>query len=198
LRSCAFGRTILTSWNRRTSARTRHPAATRRPVMTWTDRLFLAAASRLLPRARWRSFIVTPETLLRWHGRLVAKRWTHPRRAGRPPFHRENPGTGPPFRARQPAVGLSKNRRRTEGPWHHGLGDDGAHMAAVRRSRTRWYARREPGASSCEHTGEVCSPSISSQLRRFGCNDCTCSSSSNWAAAVHMSRAARRIRARRG
>jgi hypothetical protein len=27
---------------------------TRRPVMTWTDRLFLAAASRLLPRARWR------------------------------------------------------------------------------------------------------------------------------------------------
>ena len=27
---------------------------TRRPAMTWTDRLFLAAVSRLLPRARWR------------------------------------------------------------------------------------------------------------------------------------------------
>ena len=38
---------------------------TRRPAMTWTDRLFLAAASRLLPRPRWRSFIVTPATLLR-------------------------------------------------------------------------------------------------------------------------------------
>ena len=49
---------------------------TRRPRMTWTDRLFLAAASRLLPRARWRSFIVTPATLLQWHRRLVAKRWT--------------------------------------------------------------------------------------------------------------------------
>ena len=36
----------------------------RRPAMTWTDRLFLAAASRLLPRARWRSFIITPGTLL--------------------------------------------------------------------------------------------------------------------------------------
>ena len=62
---------------------------TRRPAMTWTDRLFLAAASRLLPRARWRSFIVTPATLLRWHRRLVAKRWTYARRAGRPPIRRE-------------------------------------------------------------------------------------------------------------
>jgi transposase InsO family protein len=62
---------------------------TRRPVMTWTDRLFLAAASRLLARARWRSFIVTPATLLRWHRRLVAKRWTYARRAGRPPIRQE-------------------------------------------------------------------------------------------------------------
>ena len=44
---------------------------TRRPTMTWTDRLLLAAASRLLPRARWRSFIITPGTLLRWHRRLT-------------------------------------------------------------------------------------------------------------------------------
>jgi putative transposase len=62
---------------------------TRRPAMTWTDRLFLAAASRLLPRARWRSFIITPGTLLRWHRRLVTKRWTYARPAGRPPIRRE-------------------------------------------------------------------------------------------------------------
>ena len=62
---------------------------TRRPAMTWTDRLFLAAASRFLPRARWRSFIITPGTLLRWHRRLVAKRWTYAQRAGRPPIRRE-------------------------------------------------------------------------------------------------------------
>src|SRR5262245_15858885 len=50
---------------------------TRRPAIAAFDRLFLAAASRLLPRARWPSFIVTPATLLRWHRRLVAKRWTY-------------------------------------------------------------------------------------------------------------------------
>src|SRR5829696_354837 len=62
---------------------------TLRPALTWTDRLFLAAASRLLPRARWRSFIVTPATLLRWHRRLVARRWTFTRPVGRPPLRRE-------------------------------------------------------------------------------------------------------------
>ena len=38
---------------------------TTRPSMTTVDRLFLAAASHLLPRSRWRSFIITPATLFR-------------------------------------------------------------------------------------------------------------------------------------
>jgi transposase InsO family protein len=62
---------------------------TRRPAITAVDRLFLSAASRLLPRARWRAFIVTPATLLRWHRRLVAKRWTYAHPVGRPPMRRE-------------------------------------------------------------------------------------------------------------
>jgi transposase InsO family protein len=61
----------------------------RRPTMMWTDRFLLAAASQLLPRVHWRSFLVTPATLLRWHRRLVAKRWTYPHRVGRRPMRRE-------------------------------------------------------------------------------------------------------------
>ena len=48
-----------------------------RPQLTKTDRVFLAAASRMVPRSRWRSFMVTPTTLLRWHRRLVDRRWTY-------------------------------------------------------------------------------------------------------------------------
>src|SRR6266536_286380 len=50
------------------------------------DRVLLAAASRLLPRPSWRSFLVTPATLLRWHRRLLARRWTYGGRCGRPPI----------------------------------------------------------------------------------------------------------------
>lgn len=40
------------------------------------DRLLLAAARRLLSRSRWEVFAVRPETLLRWHRRLVTRKAT--------------------------------------------------------------------------------------------------------------------------
>jgi putative transposase len=43
-----------------------------RPKFEPADRALLAALSRVLPRARWSCFLVEPETLLRWHRRLVA------------------------------------------------------------------------------------------------------------------------------
>ena len=58
----------------------------RQPRTTGTDRLLLAAASRLLPRTRRQSFVVTPKTLLAWHWRLITNRWTYSTRPGRPPM----------------------------------------------------------------------------------------------------------------
>jgi putative transposase len=59
----------------------------RRPQLRESDRLVLAALSRVVPRRLCRAFFVTPETLLRWHRRIVACRWTYPhRRPGRPPI----------------------------------------------------------------------------------------------------------------
>jgi putative transposase len=58
-----------------------------RPKLEPADRALLAAVSRVLPRSRWSCFFVTPETLLRWHRRLVAGAWTYPhRQTGRPPL----------------------------------------------------------------------------------------------------------------
>ena len=60
------------------------------PGSNLPDRAVLAATSRALPRVRWSCFFVKPETLLRWHRRLVAGAWTHPHRGtGRPPLDHE-------------------------------------------------------------------------------------------------------------
>ena len=62
---------------------------TPRPRLQPADRALLAAVSRVLPRSRWSCFLVQPETLLRWHRRLVAGVWTYPHRIGRPPLDQE-------------------------------------------------------------------------------------------------------------
>jgi putative transposase len=77
-----------------------------RPPFRRRDRMLLAAVTRILPRDRWKAFVVTPRTLLRWHRELVRRKWTYRRRGpGRPKLDpetveliarlaRENPGWG--------------------------------------------------------------------------------------------------------
>ncbi len=55
-----------------------------RPRFEPADRAFLTALSRVVGRDRWSIFVVKPDTLVRWHRRLVAKHWTYPHRRGRP------------------------------------------------------------------------------------------------------------------
>lgn len=57
----------------------------KRPDVKLHDRALLAAVSRVLPRKLWAALFVRPETVLRWHRALVARRWTYPcRQAARP------------------------------------------------------------------------------------------------------------------
>ena len=80
--------------------RRQHPRSRLQP----TDRALLAALSRLLPRARWSVFLVRPETLLRWHRRMIRRRWTYPTSsAGRPPIRDE---------VQQLVVGLARENPR--------------------------------------------------------------------------------------
>src|SRR5215467_7949916 len=76
-----------------------------KPKLDWAHRAVLAALARLLPRPLRMTRLVKPDTLLRWHRRLVRWRWTYPSRGGRPPVDarvavmieqmvRENPGWG--------------------------------------------------------------------------------------------------------
>ena len=77
-----------------------------RPSCRPVDRVFLVALAGMLPRERWGSLFVWPETIRRWHRSLLARCWTYPhRQPGRPATDarvravilrpaRENPGWG--------------------------------------------------------------------------------------------------------
>ena len=57
-----------------------------RPAVADKDRTLLGAIAAALPRPQRAGWLVTPETLLRWHRRRIARHWTQPCRV---------PGRGP-------------------------------------------------------------------------------------------------------
>jgi putative transposase len=60
--------------------------ATPRPRLDWADRALFAGLIRRLPASLRGHRLVTPATVLRWHRRLVTRKWKYPNRSGRPPL----------------------------------------------------------------------------------------------------------------
>jgi putative transposase len=155
---------------------------TSRPRLEPADRALLAAVSRVLPRSCWSCFFVQPETLLRWHRRLVAGSWTYPhRQTGRPPLDqetqqlivrlaRENPTWGYQrikgellrLDVHVSATAVCTTLRR------HGLDP------VPRRTATTWRGR------SCANRLRGSSRATSSPSRPCRCGGCMCCSSLRW------------------
>ena len=154
---------------------------TPRPRLEPADRALLAAISRVLPRARWSCFFVTPETLLRWHRRLVAGAWTYPHhQTGRPPLDqqvqqlivrlaRENPRWGYQPSKANSSASASRSRPPPSAP------------SCVATGWIRHPGGRPPlGGHSCASRPPGSSPATSSPATPSGCDGCMCCSSSNW------------------
>jgi putative transposase len=160
----------------------RHEVALRRrqvtrPALRPTDRMLLAACSRLLPLPRWGAFIVTPATLLRWHREPVANTWTHPHpRPGRPSTRREIREVILRLSAENPTWG----HRRIQGELV-GLGHKVAtstvwvilRRAGVDPAR---HARLSPGGTSCASRHPASWRATSSASIPLPCNASTSSS----------------------
>jgi putative transposase len=104
-----------------------------RPRFTSDDRLLLTALSPVLPRRSWGVFLVRPETLLRWHRRLVAA-------AG------AMSGS---------SVSCASSGSMSRPRWC-------ATSGGVRASRRRHSVARRAGVRFCAITGQQCSPATSS------------------------------------
>ena len=152
------------------------PRQVSRPRFAARDRLVLAALSRVLPRHSWRAFSVKPETLLRWHRRLVANHWTYPhRRPARPPIDHE---------VRELILRVARENKswgylRIVGELRK-LGID-VSATLVRNILRRPEFRRHPsatgrtGARSCASTPRRRSPVTSSPSTPSCCDVHTCS-----------------------
>ena len=110
-----------------------------RPRLAWADRAVFAALIQRLPRALRCHRLITPDTILRWHRRLVAQQVDLPEPSRSPTDQRRARGAG-----------------RTDGDGEPELGiqEDPGRVAQARPPRRR-----------LDHPGGSCSATASHQRR---------------------------------
>ena len=130
-----------------------------RPTLNDADRSLLAVAARALPRACREGWLVTPDTLLRWHRRRIARHWTQPSRSpGRPSTvpeirqlvlrrARENPTWG--YRRIQGELSRLGHRLAPSTVWQI-LSTHGIEPAPTRSSPTWTQFLRSQAAVACD------------------------------------------------
>jgi len=138
-----------------------------------------------LGRARLRTVasVVTPDTLLRWHRQLVARKWTYPRRTpARARVWREIQALVVRMATENPTWATPESKVR----WHtSGTASDARRLRASSRPTVchPCHSARPPGRPSCAHTGALSRGLTSSRPRSGLCvawSPTTPCSSSTW------------------
>jgi hypothetical protein len=92
-----------------------------RPLFRRRDRMLIAATSRILPRERWKAFIVSPGTVLRWQGAGPPQVDVSEPKNRHAATRSDDGGAHRSPREREPQMGLPEDPGRAAETWRQGV-----------------------------------------------------------------------------